>query len=104
MEESTPQFTERQKGIFSLFSDATRIEEYGERLSIICVEWLAHHIEEELRKEGISCHVRDGAITGSGNDHSEITIHDKKERVEPLILSIITDIALHPELSKKAHF
>lgn len=104
MEESKPKFTERQKGVFKLFADATRIEEYGEHLSIICVEWLARHIERELKKENISCHVRDGAMTGSGNDHSEITIHDKKEKVEHLIHLIITGIALHPELSKKAWF
>lgn len=104
MEESTPQFTERQKGIFELFSNATRIEEYGDRLSIICVEWLAHHIQKELLKENTPCHVRDGAISESGNSHSEITIYDKKEKIEPLIHRIITDIALHPELSKKAWF
>jgi hypothetical protein len=104
MEDPTQQFTERQKGIFKLFSDATQIEEYGDRLSIICVEWLAHHIQKELLKENMSCHVRDGAISGSGNDHSEIAIYDKKERIEPLIHRIITDIALRPELSKKAHF
>jgi len=104
MEESTPQFTERQKGVFNLFWGAVEITEYGERLSIICVEWLARHIEKELKKEGISCHVRDEAITGSGNNHSEITIHDEKRKVEIFLHRVVTDIVLHHELSKKAFF
>lgn len=98
------ELTERQKGLFDLFWGAVEITEYVERLSIICVEWLARHIETELKEENIVCHVRDGAITGTGNSHSEITIHDEKRKIEILLHRIVTDIVLHPELSKKAHF